>query len=1789
MSANIRSLPNLRFALIIASGVLLAASAFAQQQHPRFERGFNENRLYDLGDLDQVNLFNGNLSIAIPIGQAYPLGGDRTFQLKLTYNSKVWDQEIDENTGDPYLTYTTVAQLNPFENAGIGWSLNLGRLQPPTSPGNETADWIYVSPDGAEHSFKADLRANQSSGSGFGFTRDSSYLRIKHGSAPEVHFPDGQVHRFDGSGRLTSMRDPHGNSILNVAYPGSRWEISDRFGRSYVVNYNTFAGRPYITSVQLPTFNGGSTTFDLTYAPDTTFEKPLCIHSDPVQPTQANVRRLESISLPNDTSYDFTYNDGGVGNCSNGTLASMRIPTGATSSYNYGEYRFAKPCSGNEGHTGGPPSTQDIPRLFSTSLGVSTKTLTRGNDIDTWTYEQDFIGEVGNQNGCLAGDNGNSSAWEYAKTIVTDPIGHQRHHYFSMWQGNNPSGNLTTRKDHALPFTRVAELNDYAGWFLSSRVYDCPTVFSCELVRSTYVAYEHDFDEFNEAGSDNSYNVGNYNRRELKRRTVFHDDSNKRIDVLRDYWDGLGHYREEETVGNFDEGTNQRIQTTNYNCSSITSVCGSEAAVPANNAKWLLNTSSYSQTTQPGVPSYTSKTLTCFDTQGELILSRRLNGSGATNKDLVTVLERWSGSDVRAGSVKAEKSYGGDDANLPTGTSSICSPTSIPSAQLEYEIAHTRSSGVLASSRYQGTPDCDSGQPCSFPKHVDNVIDADTGLVMTSRDPSGLATSYNYDESSRVVLVKPSTAHGGAWTSINYQNHNPSSPTSTAKAIVRHRPNGVSSGGTILAEEELSYSAMGRLRLRTIETPNGQAKSRVEYDALGQRTRETVWGFGSAGSKATRFMAYDPFGRARQIKTPDALTQSRTYTGNRKIVTSTRIQLQLPSAAPEIVNKREFYDVLGRLDLLEEHPAATTTKANYAYDDQDRIRVATVSGVDGAQTRTFSYDRRGFLLWEQHPETPGANINYGSFDSKGNPGTRSHGGVTLHYDYDDGGRLVSVSDFGLPHAPQQLKTWVYENDSGAVGAFGKVKEAWRTNHFELNSLPLVVRVRQETEFAGVGGAPSARTLTDFFEAAPGPSATTDDETKRSQFRQVWEYNDLGQAAQVSYPQCLEAPVSDSTLCSNEDVRLVDNTFVDGYLTGVDHRLQTQAGAPIGGTNPLASEIRYLPTGQTSRVIHANDRQWLQVADRDEMARPGSIKVADSSEIVGLVLESYVGADLDFSTGPIHHASNWLEYSDVAIPSGGTLESVGGVSVLLQTGFHAQVGSSFTARLADATQFTFNEAWNSGDYSYDGAGNISQIGESLYRYDGLQRLVEAKVSVDPEIQGSPTLDRGYDYDTFGNLEEITGSPGRLIPTDSDTNRLLVGGAAYDARGNVTNLPVASFVYDSFNMATQIDYGAAGIWTHLYTADDERYYSYHQTTQVQPNGDLVADEDKWYLRDLDNKVLREIRHTFGSAPLAWVATDTVYRGSTLLASVERESKSSGELDEVVHYHVDHLGTPRLLTDSAGDVVDYRAYFPYGEQANFVAGGSGDGGDRMRFTGHERDLGVGSSQADDLDYMHARYFSPVYGRFLGVDPSSGSFELGMTGSWNRYSYVYGNPVGNVDPDGKVPWGLIKKGAKVALKGGDVAATFAGLASDVKTVFDSEASGRERLLAGLSAASEVFSPVSGRELKAAGGALGVGGAAKRTARRPTKAQRESALERSRGKDGVERCVYCGTPLDRKAGSPNSAEIDHRKAYANGGETVDENLDAACRSCNRSKGAKKLGATTSKTEWVPPNKRPPK
>jgi RHS repeat-associated protein len=50
-----------------------------------------------------------------------------------------------------------------------------------------------------------------------------------------------------------------------------------------------------------------------------------------------------------------------------------------------------------------------------------------------------------------------------------------------------------------------------------------------------------------------------------------------------------------------------------------------------------------------------------------------------------------------------------------------------------------------------------------------------------------------------------------------------------------------------------------------------------------------------------------------------------------------------------------------------------------------------------------------------------------------------------------------------------------------------------------------------------------------------------------------------------------------------------------------------------------------------------------------------------------------------------------------------------------------------------------------------------------------------------------------------------------------------------------------------------------------------------------------------------------------------------------------------------------------------------------------------------------------------MHARYSNNAWGRFLSVDPTWESADLGKPQTWNRYAYVTNNPIDRIDPDGK------------------------------------------------------------------------------------------------------------------------------------------------------------------------------
>jgi RHS repeat-associated protein len=259
----------------------------------------------------------------------------------------------------------------------------------------------------------------------------------------------------------------------------------------------------------------------------------------------------------------------------------------------------------------------------------------------------------------------------------------------------------------------------------------------------------------------------------------------------------------------------------------------------------------------------------------------------------------------------------------------------------------------------------------------------------------------------------------------------------------------------------------------------------------------------------------------------------------------------------------------------------------------------------------------------------------------------------------------------------------------------------------------------------------------------------------------------------------------------------------------------------------------------------------------------------------------------------------------------------------------------------------------------------------------------------------------------------------IPTIQPlTNRY--DGYSYNEAGAVLSDGSYTFTYDALDQPLSKIYNNNNATQeyYIYTPNDERI-------GVQSHGWWW-----WSIRDESGKVLRQYKSsaTNPSTPALWVE-DFIWRDGLLLGS-QRPTEMGGRR----HFHLDHLGSPRLITSDSGQMVSYHDYYPFGDEKSSIwqEGPSAGGFDReepMKFTGHERDYasGMGAEDGRAVDYMHARYYSATAGRFLSVDPMLGDSYVPQ--SWNRYAYVRNNSMLFNDPTGRaVALSILPSGAWVS-----------------------------------------------------------------------------------------------------------------------------------------------------------------
>lgn len=181
------------------------------------------------------------------------------------------------------------------------------------------------------------------------------------------------------------------------------------------------------------------------------------------------------------------------------------------------------------------------------------------------------------------------------------------------------------------------------------------------------------------------------------------------------------------------------------------------------------------------------------------------------------------------------------------------------------------------------------------------------------------------------------------------------------------------------------------------------------------------------------------------------------------------------------------------------------------------------------------------------------------------------------------------------------------------------------------------------------------------------------------------------------------------------------------------------------------------------------------------------------------------------------------------------------------------------------------------------------------------------------------------------------------------------------------------------------------------------------------------------------------------------------------------------DTVFYLNDHHGSPVVTLDSKGNVVEERAYHAYGsehEPASTL--------EPWAFAGNELDATL-------LGDFHARPYDARLGRFLAVDPEPlfhPNAHLNPI-AFQAYTYAAGDPVNLEDPTGRSVWTKLFKFGVRLVKTGDAAQSLYGMFDDAVTLFDASASITDRVVAGVSLASEL-APISIGDVKDAGKALG-------------------------------------------------------------------------------------------------------
>jgi RHS repeat-associated protein len=418
----------------------------------------------------------------------------------------------------------------------------------------------------------------------------------------------------------------------------------------------------------------------------------------------------------------------------------------------------------------------------------------------------------------------------------------------------------------------------------------------------------------------------------------------------------------------------------------------------------------------------------------------------------------------------------------------------------------------------------------------------------------------------------------------------------------------------------------------------------------------------------------------------------------------------------------------------------------------------------------------------------------------------------------------------------------------------------------------------------------------------------------------------------------------------------NGTTVRSYGYDANQNLTSESLTIDGLT--MTAGYYYTGNDQLSAIVYPVLGRQLNLKP-DTLGRPTSVGFSTSSSLLSVAFwpngQIY---DMAYAGGSrVTYGQNMREW-----PNSVTVRTSDGVARIASgltydvagnlISVDDSVDASYNRKLGyDAiNRLTYNAGpWGDGSASYDGAGNITSY------VVGVQS-------------------RGYAYDAQNRLARVTttnaqGSSDVFYSHDAYGNASpTFNPHFYDNANNLTNTTGGSYNgYDGLN--TRVKTVFAGVTTYEFRS---------------ASGLLLAE---WQKQSGYYDTLKEHVYVAGKE----VAEQrTHFLGSDVLPPT------------LMFLQPDLNGSPIASTWAGGGLLFKENYQPYGSQINNTAVAY----TQRAFSGHKQD-------APDLVYAGGRYYNPMIGRFLSVDPQEA--DPSDLHSLNRYAYGNNNPYRYVDPDGR------------------------------------------------------------------------------------------------------------------------------------------------------------------------------